>query len=321
MGDIKNDFSWSKSRDECLTTCPRRYYYQYYGYWGGWKRDAEPSVREIYILKNLNTIPLWAGQKVHECIDHTIQNFRWGQPGLEQERVLDVTLKRMRQEWVNSFHGRYRQQPKSCALFEHEYGTSRGEDDWRDAAAHVERCLRTFYSSPVCERLAALPQDAWLEAEEWANFYLDGVKIWVKLDCAFREFDEDGSRVVIYDWKTGKRAVADSSLQLSCYALYASARWRADPARVVAREYNLYHDEEREFPVNAADLDATTTYIRARFEDMWLLLEDRELNTPRPEEAFARTDVLERCERCNFKRVCRPELADAAEVAPGEMPR
>ncbi len=313
MAELKNEFSWSKSRDAVFANCPRQYFYQYYGYWGGWRADAPARTREIYILRNLNTVPLWTGQKVHECVDHTIQNLRWAQPGLEVEKIIDVTLKRMRQEFVNSFYGRYRQQPKSCALFEHEYGVGRGEDDWRDAAAHVERCLRTFYGSAVYGRLQALPRAAWLEAEEWANFLLDDVKIWVKLDCAYR--DADG-RVVIYDWKTGKRVNEDTSLQLSCYALYAGQKWNAEPARVLAREYNLYHDEEREFPVNAEDLDSTVTYIRARFEDMRALLADAATNAPLREEAFAQTQDLTRCARCNFKRVCRPELT--VENLPGE---
>lgn len=310
MAGIKNDFSWSKSRDEVLAYCPRRYYFQYYAYWEGWLGTAPARTREIYLLKNLHTIPLWTGQKIHECIDHTIQNLRWGQEGLSPDRIVDVTLKKMRQEYVNSFYGRYRQRPKSCALFEHEYGVGRGEDDWRDAAAHVERCLNTFYTSRPYATLQTLPRDAWLEAEEFASFFLDGVKVWVKLDCAFRD---PGGQVVIYDWKTGKKTPGeDTSLQLSCYALYASAKWGADPAQVVAREYYLYHNDEREFPVNAADLDATTTYIRARFDDMRALLADVETNTPRPEEDFARVDNEDKCRRCNFLKVCRPELAPVA---------
>jgi CRISPR/Cas system-associated exonuclease Cas4 (RecB family) len=305
MGEIKNELSWSKSRDEVLRTCPRKYYFQYYASWGGWLKDADPRTRQIYILKNLDSIPTWIGQKVHDCIEHTVQNLRWGQPGLAVDRIVDVTLKKMRQEYISSWHGRYRERPKSCGLFEHEYGTGRGEDDWRDASEQVEKCLRTFYESDVYARLRALPREAWLEAEEWAHFFLDGVKVWVKLDCAYRG---DEGQVVIYDWKTGKRLSEETSLQLSCYALYVGQKWNADAARVIAREYNLFHDDEREFAVTAEDLDATVTYMRAAFDDMRLLLDDAENNVPLPEDRFVRTDVERYCERCNFLRVCRPEL-------------
>jgi hypothetical protein len=157
MGEFKNEFSWSKTRDEALRQCPRMYYFQYYGFWGGWKGNASPRTRELYILKNLDTFATWIGRKVHECLDHTIQNLRWGQASLPVERVVDLTLQRMRQEYVSSWEGRYRRKLKTCGLFEHEYGTGRGEDDWRDAVEQVDRCLKTFYASAAYARLQELP--------------------------------------------------------------------------------------------------------------------------------------------------------------------
>ena len=38
---FKNDFSWSFSRDSAFNTCKRKYYYSYYGSWGGWNKDAD----------------------------------------------------------------------------------------------------------------------------------------------------------------------------------------------------------------------------------------------------------------------------------------
>ena len=32
MTEIRNEFSWSKSRHENFQTCPRQYYLNYYGY-------------------------------------------------------------------------------------------------------------------------------------------------------------------------------------------------------------------------------------------------------------------------------------------------
>ncbi len=53
MTEIKNEFSWSKSRDEVFRTCPRQYWFAYYGYWNGWLENALERTRQIYILKNL----------------------------------------------------------------------------------------------------------------------------------------------------------------------------------------------------------------------------------------------------------------------------
>jgi len=52
MTELRNDFSWSKSRDEIFQTYPRQYYFNYYGYWGGWSKDTPERIKRIYILKN-----------------------------------------------------------------------------------------------------------------------------------------------------------------------------------------------------------------------------------------------------------------------------
>ena len=53
--ELKNEFSWSKSRDETFRECHRKYYFQYYGYWNGWKENADQRVRLTYVLKKLQT--------------------------------------------------------------------------------------------------------------------------------------------------------------------------------------------------------------------------------------------------------------------------
>jgi hypothetical protein len=53
MTKLKNEFSWSKTRDEVFSTCPRQYWFACYGYWNGWLENAPARTRQIYILKNL----------------------------------------------------------------------------------------------------------------------------------------------------------------------------------------------------------------------------------------------------------------------------
>ena len=44
MADLANEFSWSRSRDATFHECRRRYFYQYYGAWGGWETTAPEAV-------------------------------------------------------------------------------------------------------------------------------------------------------------------------------------------------------------------------------------------------------------------------------------
>ena len=69
MADLVNEFSWSRTRDNVFKECRRRYFYQYYGAWGGWDADADPLVRRLYVLKKLGTRQMWAGRLVHETIE------------------------------------------------------------------------------------------------------------------------------------------------------------------------------------------------------------------------------------------------------------
>src|SRR5262245_42335161 len=120
MADLTNEFSWSRSRDNAFQECRRRYFYQYYGSWGGWEADAPPEVRRLYVLKQLGSRQMWAGRVVHDAVEMALHVFREGREVPVEPFVADV-VERMRSEWRSSRDGRYRDAPKTVALFEHEY--------------------------------------------------------------------------------------------------------------------------------------------------------------------------------------------------------
>jgi hypothetical protein len=60
MAAFKNEFSWSKTRDETFTPCPRQYWFAYYGFWNGWLKDPPERTRQIYVLKNYKDRQTWA---------------------------------------------------------------------------------------------------------------------------------------------------------------------------------------------------------------------------------------------------------------------
>ena len=93
MSTFKNEFSWSISRDRLFQTCPRQYYFNYYRYWGGWETDAAERTRQIYVLKQLKNRYMWAGAKVHDCIERTLTNLQRGISVLDVDQIVDITLK------------------------------------------------------------------------------------------------------------------------------------------------------------------------------------------------------------------------------------
>jgi RecB family exonuclease len=301
MSNFKNEFSWSISRDRVFQTCPRQYYFNYYGYWGGWEINAPQRVKQIYVLKQLKNRRMWAGEKVHDCIKHTLTNLQRGISVLNVDQIIDITLNQMREEFRSSREKRYHARPKTCALFEHEYDVPISDADWKKTADNLELCLRNFYGSETFAMLKNLPRRMWLEVEDFSSFYLDRTKIWAVLDCSFRT--EDGG-ITIIDWKTGLQSSEDISMQLSCYAMYALNRWGIDPEDVKLIEYNLLANQGAEFNVGSAEIENAKAYIQGSIADMKSLLANVDENVPMTEEAFQKVEDERVKAACNFRKVC-----------------
>ena len=302
---LKNTFSWSVSRDNVLRVCPRKYWFNYYGHWGGWLQDAPRRTREIYVLKQLKNRATWVGQTVHECIARTLQNISRGVPVLGVDEILSITRNVMRQDYRHSRSKRYWQNPRSyCGLFEHEYDVDVSDAQWRDAAENVDHCLRTFYESEHFAKLRATPPADFLEVERFSAIALEGVELRIKLDCATRE----SGRVAIWDWKTGKKESDEGlSIQMGCYALYARETYGVKLEDVVTRRFDLNRGVLYEHTPTERSLDEILAYVRGSVADMLALLEDQQDNTTE-EEKFRKVERRDVCLKCNFLKVCRPNL-------------
>jgi len=307
VAELTNDFTWSQSRDRVFQACPRQYWFKCYGFWGGWERDADERTRRIYVLTKLQTRQMWAGSVVHACIERTLKNLRRGIDVLEPQKIIEVAIAGMREDFKWSRERRYWQKPKSCALFEHEYGVPVPDEQWRETAEGVKTCLHTFYTSELFARLRAVPREDWLEVEDFSSFMLDGVKVWAVIDCSFR----DGGLVDIYDWKTGRTVAEKGTIQLQCYALYAHQTWGVAIDNVRVAEYYLLLDRIQDYTVSESDVADARAYILGSVADMQSLLADVEANEPLAESAFTKTDNQRECRRCNFVGLCRPEVAEA----------
>ncbi len=247
---------------------------------------------------------MWAGGKVHDCIKHTLKNLQRGISILDLDEIVSIAINEMRADFRSSRERRYRSNPKTCALFEHEYEIDLSDAQWKAIADNVEICLRNFYNSGVFAKLKELPIQNWLEVEDFSFFHLNGAKIWAVIDCSFRT--EDG--VTIIDWKTGRGTTNDVSLQLSCYAMYGMEKWGISPEKIKLVEYNLLSDQGTEFFATPGELADTKSYIEGSIADMQSLLVDLGNNTPKDEIYFSKVKEDRTRDRCNFRKVCESEL-------------
>ncbi len=298
MTVFENDFSWSVSRDAVFKTCRRKYYYQYYGSWGGWSFDAENKTRTIYILKQLQNRQMWAGTKVHKAIENVLKGLQDGVK-IDENEVIEATLCLMREEFKSSLAKMYQIEPKTCALFEHEYEVPVSDNEWKNNAEHVVDCLKLFFNSKVYEDIFHLSPDQWLEVEEFSSFYDQGIKIYSVFDFACRKNEE----VFIYDWKTGKEEHTQHKLQLACYGLFATIKWDLNPNQVQLSEFNLSNGNIYDVSLKEFDLGDIHKHIWNSIENMLNCLEDRQSNTA-VEESFAFCENRKICEYCNYLKVC-----------------
>jgi PD-(D/E)XK nuclease superfamily len=303
MGELTNDFSWSRSRDATFQECRRKYYLHYYGAWGGWAADAAADLRLLYVLKQLASRQMWGGRAVHDAIELALQIYKQGRDVPVEPFVADV-IERMRGEWRSSRDGRYRDNPKTLALFEHEYAVELKREVWQALSRNVSTCLRNFFRLPLLAAVRKTPPEHW-SIEHWSKvFEFEGTPVWIAPDFGFWN---DGGQLTLVDWKTGASDADATAFQLGCYALYAHEVLGVPPARVELLEVNLREPTVTPLAWDEGRLDAIREQLRLSIRSMRAYLAEPDANVARRED-FERTEELRICRWCNFRRVCRPEL-------------
>ena len=311
VGTLENNFSWSNSRAATFERCRRAYWWQYYGAWGGWERNAPPTTRLAYVLKNLTSRWAWVGSAVHEAIEAILKRMQrkalhgqlqFGESGPDVEHEVEKLTEAMRDQYRQSLTKRYHENPKrNFGLMEHEYDDPVSRDEWKKASEKARGALRSFLTSDVFAHIAASDPKAWLPIEQLDQFHLDGIGIWAAPDFAMRTPDGGAE---LYDWKTGAVNPERSRLQMACYTLYMEERHEVQPAKLVSRLVYLgpdLHVHEERF--DTLQLRAARDEIRESMERMRALLADPEKNVAE-QASFPLTDEVSRCRTCVFRRLC-----------------
>jgi hypothetical protein len=313
MADLANSFSWSRSRAAVFEECRRRYFYHYYGAWGGWDPAAPEETRRLYVLKQLTGRQGWAGRVVHEAVEMALRVLH-AERDLPEAWLLDETLRRMRREWRRSKSGAYRTSPKEgVALFEHEYAIEVRDRTWQVLRDHVLRCLRNFHRLPLLAQIRETPRERWILIEDVRAFEFEGTPVFAAPDFGYWTTDD---RLALVDWKTGSPDPEETAVQLGCYALYARDVLDVAPELVSLLEVNLREPSVTVHPWDERRIDAIRDRLRLSIRGMKAWLRDPERNVAVLED-FERTEELRLCRWCNFRAVCRPELS-AGPRADGE---
>lgn len=304
---LKNEFSWSVSRAQLFQSCQRAYYFSYYGSWNGWDRNAPERVRQLYILKNVKTMPLWAGAVVHDLIKDALERFvRTGVLPAAAE-LQGLARERLRAGWVEATGRQWLDQPKKTNLFELYYGNGKTlpkelTDSIRE---RVYTALEAFATSAAVRHFLQVPVSGWKPIDTLDTFFINEHKVWCAIDFAFT--DAEGVLHIV-DWKTGGENKASLRQQLGCYALFALEKWGGTLEKMALHGIFLNDGGRRsDYSLDAELLVSVKDQILLSVQAMRARLRDKEENVAE-EDDFPQCGNAEVCSHCPFREVCFPDL-------------
>ena len=194
---------WSSTRYDIFSECKRKYYYQYYA-----KFDKEYQKHNIDFLKKLTSIPMEIGNISHDVVKEVLERLKKSTAPVDKHKF-EAYVKNIAQNRTkkNYFEVHYKVQEKidPDQLFHKTYAS-----------------LNNLLES---ERFAWIKESAISEIDKWiiepegfGESRLDGLKLYCKVDFMF----PSGDKIIILDWKTGKKNEKKHSKQLVGYAAWAS---------------------------------------------------------------------------------------------------
>ena len=189
--------SWSSSRDQVLQSCERMFFFQYLA--GGRLNGDTPEVRQIGLLKKLQSYSIWLGDVFHRGIAEFLQS-HGGDTPLAADRLISLARQQVASDWRFSSQRTYLKNPyaigkEGAALLEHFYEEMPAERSAEAAGDHVATLLERFMSWADEVDLISRMKDAdrvWIEPDAWGpeapGFWEDGVFVFFLVVLVFGWF-------------------------------------------------------------------------------------------------------------------------------------
>jgi CRISPR/Cas system-associated exonuclease Cas4 (RecB family) len=285
--DFTPMLGWSVSRYELFDKCKRQYFYNYYSRYV----PGVPSYK-VAQLKNLTSVPLEAGNVVHDVLEAFLRRLQKSDSDIDENRFLEYAREKTEVYF-------------SSKTFIETYYGSRATID-RDAAfGKISACLKNFVGSPAYSWLfmkAITNKDNWMiEPPGMGETRIQGLKAYCKMDFLFPVGDD----IHILDWKTGSKDTYKHTQQLIGYAAAASSNFGLRWNTIFPKIVYLYPDfAEFEIALSEEDLSGFYERIRVQTTEMRSLCTDETNNIPKPIEEFPQTPSETICRFCNFQELC-----------------
>lgn len=311
---VTNYHSWSFTRSKNLNECPRMAFFEYYA-------KNEPESNEAWRLKELQTMPMMAGQVVDYIIALTLKGYR--DDGEVKKNLAKAGRKHYRQSIAESekIIPMMRLQPRTkeqraeseySPLHDHYHNLDLGDEYRQSLEDRVAKCLDNFEQGEVWQRLQDVGVSNWGPITKLQStipkFKLDGTTVYSNFDMWIKD---DGA-VIILDWKSGNAgpmAVSSAEGQLAVYALYATSKMKQK--RDIKTQAIWLSDSAEYNPMPIADqaIEDAKTRIKSEVASELAKLQVEQLRNGKMKYTAHRDDYqavpqTKRCCECKFHTIC-----------------
>ncbi len=308
------EFSWSERRRSTLLECPRKYYYQYYGFWNGRQKNADPIARAAFRLMHVTNLHSLVGKIVRDLAGRAIARVRDGGVPYRLDELVGMGRRELNLAYRQSQkRADWERNPESLTMLRECYY---GPGPSNDLVGWIKRKLVSSLSN-LCEA-SSYSEALWArfvevkEADRTAYFLLDGYRIYAQPDLFYRR--ESGEYRLV-DWKTGEESDLDSR-QFGTYALYVRSRGNLQAAPTTGCLEYLLSGSNRVCPITEAHADEGARAIRRSITVMQGYLADAEANEALRKEAFPICSDTSACRYCRFFELDKEEISGTPSQGP-----
>lgn len=200
-------FSWSLSRHKTLTSCARKYGYEYYFSHNGWlSYNVEPYHQLVYRLKKLQPMPILFGQIVHRFIEQAINDYLQTRQPPTLEELIHGARGQLNAAFIDSTRHleSWRHKPNKYYMMQEIYYSGKLSSDLvQDYKERIQLVFEHFLISETFQQITSQRGSLRIgEPEQFRSMKINDIQVFVVMD--FHYFNELTDKWVIVDWKTGE---------------------------------------------------------------------------------------------------------------------
>lgn len=306
---------WSVSKGRVFNQCQRKWlYYEKVAS----ATSNDPLRKEVYQLKQLQSVSAWRGSLVDTVIESTFVPKLRNNQVPERDEVFsfaDDLIKKQLKFGCAEKHKeegvtKSRAGSNYCAFYDIEYNDGLQENALQEAKQEIKSALSNLLDSDLINNIAK--ENEYVISQRSLRFNVEGIPVTSTPDMVVF-FDKRDPMII--DWKVHSFGNSDAWLQLGIYSLAISRtnphkdfpdsfkESKRNPEKITLLEYQLLKNVQRKYTVNSDDILDIEDFIFKSANEMNNLLNGFQIGDI-DFSLFKTAYRPSTCSRCQFKKFC-----------------